>query len=335
MKISVIKTLVGIVVAGACLIPASRQSLAAEKGVGVYLLGFRGPMAGFVPPPGVYFQNDVYHYSGSASASREFPFGGQILAGVDAKMWVDVPTLLWSTPVQILGGNLGFSASLPIGGPKIDAAVALSSPGGGAIGQNLRDSITTIGDPLVSTFVAWHAGNFHWNVGVTINVPVGDYRDGALANISFNRWAADVFGAATWLDQQRGHELSGALGFTFNGENPATNYKTGTEFHAEFAAVQHFSKQFDMGIIGYYYQQISGDSGSGARLGPFKGRVAALGGTVGYTFVAGQLPIATRIKIFREFAVENRLEGTAAFFTVGVPLSVAALPRPAATMPTK
>jgi len=38
-----------------------------------------------------------------------------------------------------------------------------------------------------------------------------------------------------------------------------------------------------MGLIGYYYQQITGDSGLGAKLGPFKGRVVALGGTMAYT----------------------------------------------------
>jgi hypothetical protein len=54
-------------------------------------------MAGFIPPPGVYFQNDVFYYSGNASASRSLPFNGQIVAGVDARIWVEMPTLLWST----------------------------------------------------------------------------------------------------------------------------------------------------------------------------------------------------------------------------------------------
>lgn len=33
---------------------------AAEGGASFYLLGSRGPMAGFTPPPGVFFQNDFY-----------------------------------------------------------------------------------------------------------------------------------------------------------------------------------------------------------------------------------------------------------------------------------
>src|SRR5262249_15715889 len=133
------------------------------------------------------------------------------------------------------------------------------------------------------------------------------------------------------LDQVTGHELSGAVGMTFNGTNPVTDYRTGTEFHAEFAAVQHFSKQLDAGLIGYAYDQVSGDSGSGAKPGPFKGRVAALGGTLGYAFMAGQTPIATRVKVYREFDVANRLEGTTAFFTVTIPISSTTPPPPPAS----
>ena len=304
---------------------------AAENAAGIYLLGVRGPMAGYVPPPGLYFQNDVYLYSGSANASRELPFNGQLIAEVKGKMAAEIPTLLWSTPLQFAGGNLAFSATLPIGGPRIDAGATLSAPPLNAVlAHNVHDSVATIGDPLLSGLVAWHSGNFHWNAGVMVNVPVGDYQAGELANLAFHRWGSDFFGAGTWNDPATGHELSGAVGITFNGRNPVTDYKTGTEFHAEAAAVHHFSKQFDLGLVGYFYDQIGGDSGSGAKLGAFKGRVAALGGTLGYTFLAGQTPISTRVRIYREFDVQNRLQGTAAFLSVAIPISVAA-PAPTVT----
>jgi hypothetical protein len=51
--------------------------------------------------------------------------------------------------------------------------------------------------PFLLSSIGWHAGNLHWTGGVGVNVPVGDYREGALANIAFHRWAADLFGAAT------------------------------------------------------------------------------------------------------------------------------------------
>jgi hypothetical protein len=70
------------------------------------------------------------------------------------------------------------------------------------------------------------------------------------------------------LDPKTGFEVSAAPGFTFNWENPDTDYRTGTEFHVEFAVLEHFSQKFAVGVAGFHYQQITADSGAGARLGP-------------------------------------------------------------------
>lgn len=143
---------------------------------------------------------------------------------------------------------------------------------------------------------------------------------GALANVANHRGAADFNGAFTWLDPAIGLDISLAAGFTTSLENAATNYKTGNELHFEGAVTQNFSSQFSVGLVGYYYDQISDDSGTGASLGAFKGRVAALGGSVGTSFKVGDLPVSARLKVYREFDVKNRLEGTAAFFSLSMPL---------------
>jgi hypothetical protein len=322
----------GVALTFSMLIGAGGIASAAEKAMGFYLLGTRGPMAGFMAPPGVYFQNDIYHYSGSASASRNLPFNGQIVAGVDARIWLEMPTVLWSTPVQILGGNLAFSISQPIGGPSLDAEARLTGPLGNTIARGLRDSIFTIGDPVLSAMIGWHRGNFHWQTGVMVNTPIGDYHENALANLSFNRWGADVYGAFTWLDPAVGLDLSIAAGVTFNGTNDFTQYRTGHEFHLEWAAEKHVNKQFSIGMLGYYYEQLTGDSGAGAVLGPFKGRTVAIGGTMAYNFEVAHMPWSLRLKVFKELDVRNRLEGASGFVTLAIPLHVAqtsATPGPA------
>ena len=111
--------------------------------------------------------------------------------------------------------------------------------------------------------------------------------------------------------------------FTFNWENPDTDYETGTEFHVEWALVRHFSQKFTLGVTGYHYQQVTGDSGAGARLGDFKGRATALGAVLTYSFALGKLPVSTQWTYFHEFDVENRLEGDAGLLTISMPLSVA------------
>src|SRR5262245_15726974 len=81
---------------------------AAEGGASCYLLGSRGPMAGFTPPPGVYIQNDFYVYSGDAGAGIDLDLGGKLVANVNAKFVLNISTALSVTPVQVLGGNLAF-----------------------------------------------------------------------------------------------------------------------------------------------------------------------------------------------------------------------------------
>ncbi|MFC7053333.1 transporter [Hansschlegelia quercus] len=274
------------------------------------------------PVEGVFFQNDLFYYDGSAGRGRQFTIGGNVVAKLDARVIVDFPTLVWVPSTSFLGGTLAVSASLPFGGPQIDAGARLTGPGGGVIERSASDTATRFGDPYLSSFVGWQTGNFHWQTGASLNVPVGDYHKGALANLAFNKWAGDFFAAATWLDPAIGLDVSGKVGFTVNGRNPSTDYNPGNDFHAEWAVEQHFSKAFSAGVVGYYYKQVSGDTGSGAVLGSFKGETVALGGTVGFNFELGKLPVASRLKVYRELDATRRLKGTAAFFTLSAPLYV-------------
>lgn len=254
---------------------ATENARAAEGGVGVYLLGARGPMAGFTPPPGVYFQDDTYFYDGKIGGGRSFPNGGLLVANVSASTWMNLPTTIWVTPAKIFGGDLAFSATVPtFGEPRVNASLLVNSPRLGPVGANVTDAQANLSDFLVGSFVGWHSGNFHWQLGLNGIIPSGSYTVGQLSNASLNRRALDAFGALTWLDPAIGIDLSMAMGITFNQTNSATDYKTGDEFHLEWAASKYLTKEFTVGLVGYYYQQLSGDSGSGARLGAFEPKLA-------------------------------------------------------------
>ncbi|MCS0503333.1 SphA family protein [Ancylobacter mangrovi] len=295
---------------------------AAENGIGFYLLGGRGPMAGYIPPPGFYLQNDIYFYSGKADANRRFLSGGQLIANVRGEVRADFLTGTWVLPPQVLGGNLAVGVLVPAGRPEVTANILLNPADADPIAGKVTDDAFVFGDPVASVALGWHSGNWHWNVAGLLNIPIGDYREGEIANLAFHRWAGDISAAVTWLEPTSGIELSTAAGFTFNGTNDVTDYTTGTEFHVEWSATKALTKQLSVGLVGYYYDQVTGDSGAGARLGDFKGEVTALGGTIAYNFELGQTPVSTRLKVYREFDAVNRLEGTSAFITVAFPLSV-------------
>jgi len=287
-----------------------------------------------LPPPGFYFENDFYSYSGRLSARTQTQLGGAVLANVKVEARANFMTPTWVTPLEIFGGNLAFAVSIPFGTPRISAGAVIAAPRlGRAIGVSAHDATFNLGDPIVSSFIGWHAGNFHWQAGGSLSIPAGAYQEGELSNMAFNRWIGDVFAAATWLDPKIGLDISATVGFEINGRNKDTDYRSGNAFHADLAITQYLSKEFSIGVIASHYQQVSGDSGSGASLGPYKGRTTAIGGSIGYNFTVAGTPVAARLKVLREVSVENRPQGTIALVSLAFPLGH--VPAPTAEPPAK
>lgn len=314
----------GLTVACATGLLATPETQAAEYAQGVYVLGNRGPLAGVAPPPGFYFESETYYYSGNLGGGRLFQGGGVVAANVKNDTSAVFATPIWVTPVEILGGNLGFSITIPFGTPNVSAGAVLASPRiDRIVAGRERDAIFNVGDIYLASFVGWHSGNFHWSGTLLGVVPSGSFENGQLSNIALNRPAIDLSGALTYLDPVLGYELSVVPGITFNWINPATQYLTGTEFHLEWSASKYLSKELSVGLVGYYYNQLTGDGGSGDRIGPFKGRVTSLGAQIGYTFKLGEIPVSTNVRFFREFDVKNRFAGTATYLTISAPLWVA------------
>jgi len=297
----------------AILVSLSAQyALAAEGGAGAYLLGLRNAGAGITPPPGIYLSEQVFAYSGTI-AGRLPTDGGPIPANARVEVLVNIPTLMWVTPLEILGGRLGLSTTVPYGRLGIKGNVGPFS---------LEDSSTTFADPIFTSFLGWKSGNAHWQIGASGYMPWGDYEKGALANIAKHRMALDVSAALTLVDPASGIDLTNVLGITFNAENDATHYKTGNEFHWDWGLTKKWSNGVSVGAIGYVYNQLTDDTGTGASLGGFRGRTTAVGASVGYDFIMGKLPVSTRIRYYHELEVENRLKGDAGFLSLSMPLWV-------------
>lgn len=305
----------------AVLLGAVGSTHAVEGGKNGYLLGLGGAQAGILPPPGVYFQGHKYYYQGDAAPELNLERGGRLLANVDVEILFEVPVLKWVTNQKILGGTLAFGALMPIGWQEAKASAELSLANFGiTLNKNLKDDLFSYGDLFFLTILGWNAGDLHWNIAGMLGAPVGDYKRGRIVNMGLNRWVYDVTGSLTWLNKKTGREISISPGFTFNGENDDTNYDSGDEFHVEFLAAQHFPNGLSLGVAGYHYNQISGDSGSGAVLGSFKGRTTAVGPFVGYNFKWRGLPISAQGRWLREFDTEKRLEGDVGVFTLTIPL---------------
>ena len=121
--------------------------------------------------------------------------------------------------------------------------------------------------------------------------------------------AVHIFGSVA-------RELSGGAGLTFNARNTATDYQTGTESHFEWAIGKHFGESISLGVAGYHYVQLTGDTGSGATLGPFKGRNNGIGPALNFATQIGGHVAVLSLRHFWEYDAVRHFEGslsTAAF----------------------
>lgn len=284
----------------------SGPALAVEGGVSLHLPGIQGPMAGFVPPPGFYGTETFYYFEGDAEAA---PLGGRATLKVDTTFAINILQGTYVAPIEAFGGSPGLTVAVPIGYAKLKGELDAASFGIGASTDDLD-----IADIVVAPLIGWHAGEFHWNASVTGYIPSGSYDKSQILNLSLNRYALDPQLGLTWFNMTSLVELSGIVGYTINFENPATDYNSGDELHLELAAIKHFESGFALGAVFFGNWQTTGDSGSGATLGSFKGQTMGAGPSLSYDVKIGDVKFNASGRYYHEFDVEKRFEGDAGFF---------------------
>jgi hypothetical protein len=153
---------------------------------------------------------------------------------------------------------------------------------------------------------------------VTGDIPVGNYNSMSLANLGLGHGAIDAGGGYTYFNPATGQEFSAVAGLTYNFKNTTAQYQSGVDFHLDWGASQFLSKQVFIGLVGYAYDQVSADSGSGDRVGAFESRVFSAGAQLGYIFpIAGKQRFLGS-KSYFEFGAKDRPEGWNTWLTFAI-----------------
>jgi hypothetical protein len=304
-------------VALAAIALSASQALADEGGLSFWLPGTFGSFSAAPSEPGWSFATIYLHSSADAGAGKPFLRGGRVDLGVDgrADLLLFGPTYTFEQPVW--GGQASFSL-LGVGGRSVGSVGAtLTGPRGNEISAHESQSLTAFGDVIPQFTLKWNQGVNNYMGYVTGDIPVGSYDPDRLANLGLGHSAIDGGIGYTYLDPSTGREFSIVGGLTYNFENTDTNYKNGIDSHIDWAASQFLNEHVHVGLAGYAFQQLTGDSGEGATLGDFKSRVFGIGPQIGYKFSAGDKTDGyVNLKGFYEFGAENRPEGWNVWLTL-------------------
>jgi hypothetical protein len=297
---------------------------AEEAGTGHYLPGTTSDFIDMLPDRDsltLVYANAFTYYHGSVGGDRELEFGGVLTANANATIYAETSLFLLQTPWKLLGGQYGGAIVVPYFWMEVKGNVGLQTRFA-TLGPRVRDTSNGFSDvQLIPLMFGWKYGDLKWESRFSVYAPTGGFSTGALANVGRNYWTFEPALAASFISSKIGTELTGFAGFDFNTSNDATDYQTGDQFHLDITLAQHlplFGGFGGIGANGFYYQQFTGDSGSGALLGSFEGMTAGVGPVVSYGYQLGEFDLATEVKWLPELDVTHRLSGDIVWFKIGV-----------------
>lgn len=287
-----------------------------EGGVSFWLPGQYGSFAAVAPEPGFSVPTVTYFYQGEMSAGKTLRRVTEIAAEAEASFLAQFIIPTFTPDASVLGARPSVSLAVLPAYSQTNAEIAV-----GGLSASRSDAISGFGDLYPTAQLFWNAGVNNWMIYGSAGLPVGSYQSDRLANVGTGHAAIDMGGAYTYLNPETGWEMSATAGVTFNFENQNTNYTSGTNLHLDLGAGKLLSEQFFAGVVGYAYRQVTADQGARDILGDFKASVYGIEPQLGYSFVAGDVPIYTNLRGYLEVASENRPQGGSLFLTVNLPLS--------------
>ncbi len=294
----------------ALILSSGRVAVAAEGASSNYFPGSYGTVA-VATPPTVGWTYLNYNLFYAADAERAV-LQGRVNTDLDTSAYFNMSSAIYAFEEPVLGGRFAMGATLPLGYADLESQ--LVGPTGT---MAVDDSATGLGDVLLlPAAFYWNDSNWYFNLYGLIVAPTGEYDVNDNVNIGRNYWSFDTVFAMTNLNMKTGRDFSLVAGYMINTKNDDTDYKTGNELHVDAMFNQFLSETFALGLHGYYYQQVTGDSGSGAVLGDFEGESYGIGPSFLWTPKSDGGKFSITGTWLHDLHATNRLEGDYAVVTL-------------------
>jgi len=214
-----------------------------------YPIGAEGLNGSELPPPGFYVRD--YNYAYTSDSVDGLP------ANVNTFVYVNAVKLIYLTDHKILGANWGVDTIVPFLYKNFSGQL-------GTAGQ------FNIGDVyLAPALLSWHLKQFDFAAAYGVWAPIGNYEPGTptaplrgLDSPGNGYWSHMITVGVDWHpDAQKLWSLSLLNRYEVNTEQDQTQITPGNMYSLEWGLGRTVTKGVDVGLVGYWQQEITQDSG--------------------------------------------------------------------------
>jgi hypothetical protein len=261
--------------------------------------------------------------------------GSNIHLSSNATSYSNASVFLYQAPWGLFGGQYAAALAVPYTFLKVHAPVR-NSKGMFVLSKDTENGFGDV--EMIPLLMGWTQTDedpsklthlWKYQTAFGIYAPSGNYQSGNAGNIGRNYWTFEPSGAVSYLrypteKSKNAYEFTTAVGFDFNTKNNTTHYQSGDQFHLDGTVAMYrpmFGKgctedpyfygclNLGIGASGFFYQQITRDSGSGAFQGSFEGMTTGIGPSFSGLYRTKTLDIGSEVKWLPELSVSNRLQG--------------------------
>lgn len=226
------------------------SAFAADKGQSgnVYTNGSEGLLGATMPPRGVYFRwYNIY----SSSDSMKDASGNGMDIGLKIGAFATAPRIIWVTPARVLGGDVVFAGLVPI--TYIDVKIGA---------ENYHQHAAHIGDPDITTLLAWHGKQYDLAAGADWIFPTGAWDAASQVKPGSNEYTImPDFGGSYYFGSERKWNASVLSRFEHHTAKRDQDIQMGDDFHFEWGAARSLGKGMQIGPVGYAQWKVTDDSG--------------------------------------------------------------------------
>ena len=283
------KTIVCLVAATLAALPGSIQAQPDAH----YVPGSEGIKGASLPPPGFYFKDyNLFYIADHVNNANGQNLG---IPNFQALTYANVPRAIWITDKTLLGGNIGVDALLPLIYQSVKAG-------------SYRSDTFGIGDFFAESTLSWHPQQFDFAAGIGLWAPTGDSANPPTTRVGSGFWTPMFTAGATWYpDADKTWAISALSRYEINSEQRDTHDTPGQAYTLEWGISKSCTKTIDCGVVGYYQQKVTGDTGSNPLGLTAHNQVTAIGPEVSVAIPSAMTFVSLRYNY--EFLAENRAQG--------------------------